>query len=545
MPKITLNNVKLEDGDPKVWDLIDSGDTDFCFQIASPGMKHIITSTKPRSVLDLAEINALYRPGPIEAGYVEKYIALKTGKSPSEAKLTEEELIIYDILKHVFGPTHTGLLLFQEDVMKLCQEGAGFSLAEADDIRSAMGKKKLYKLEPYKPKFINNWKFGGDPSKIWEALIGFAKYAFNKSHSVAYATLGYKTAELWLYHPGEFLEYSLNYDTKERYTIAMNKIKELHFKYIYPTIFNLSEKEFKVDFKEKTLTLPGNYNKSYDSYVSFLFDYNNSERYKLIYKGVCDNLIQDRYGLVSLLDLCNEKNCNLALYMEPNGYKFNSINEILDGLKQIGLVYEWNEYKENGNRLISAIIKRPRCQDKTIILHLGNCDYNRLQNFKYDKKQFGSIRKGILSSMPYINTTAIENKIANIDKIQTKRLKDSGYTLDAVKNRVYRNLKQTLEEYMINYFSNPSRRIFEDIYVELEDFINYERSTKIFLNFEDKNDIFYIYDKGLIAKIQTMNKKSLIKITMEYSPFILKRNNSFVYDFDITSIEPVLIEEGE
>lgn len=541
--KITLSNIRFEDGDPKVWDLIDSGDTDFCFQIASPGMKHIIIETKPRSVIDLAEINALYRPGPMEAGYVEKYIALKTGKSPEEAKLTEEELIIYNILKKVFGPSHTGLLLFQEDVMKLCQEGADFTLAEADDIRSAMGKKKLYKLEPYKPQFIKNWKFEGDPSKIWEALIGFAKYAFNKSHSVAYATIGYKTAELWLYHPGEFLEYSLNYDTKQRYAMAMDKIKELHFKYIYPTIFNLSGTQFKVDFENRILYLPGNYEKSYDSYVSFLFDYNNNERYKLIYKGVCDNLIPDRYGLVSLLDLCNEKNCSLALYMEPGDTKFNSINEILDGLNKIGLVSEWHEEKENGNRFIKAIITRPRCQDRELILHLGNCDYNKLQNFKYDKKQFGSIRKGILSSMPYINTTAIENKITNIEKIKTKKLKEAGYIPSAVHSRVFSELRNTLNEYMKNYFSNPSRRIFEDIYVQFEECINYERSTKIFLNFEDKNDIFYIYDKDLIAKIQTLDKKSLVKITMEYSPFILKRNNSFVYDFDIKSIEPIVENE--
>ena len=153
---IDKTNVNISYGNDKIWDALAEGDTDFSFQLGSIGMKNIVKKIKPKSIFDLAEINAVYRPGPLKSGLAEKYTDIKNGK---KVDLSEEEQIIYDILKKEFGKNHIGLLIFQEDVMKLCQIGAGFTLSEADDIRKAMGKKKFEALIPYKEKFLKNWKY--------------------------------------------------------------------------------------------------------------------------------------------------------------------------------------------------------------------------------------------------------------------------------------------------------------------------------------------------------------------------------------------------
>lgn len=152
--KISKSDIKFMQGDPKVWDSIDSGDTDFVFQFSSPGMKGLCTSTAPRTIDNLAELNALYRPGPLEAGYADKYKLVKQGK---DAQFTLEETVISNVLKEIFGQKHSGLMIFQEDVMRICTECCGFTMTEADDIRKAMGKKKEEVLAEWEPKFVQGW----------------------------------------------------------------------------------------------------------------------------------------------------------------------------------------------------------------------------------------------------------------------------------------------------------------------------------------------------------------------------------------------------
>lgn len=164
----TLNQIQYFEGldvdwndveDENVWNIFKEGDTDFVFQFASPMVRKILRDTKPNSILHLAEINALNRPGPLEMGLAEKYVHLRQGADITK-ELSEEEQVLYEILKEVYGEEHTGLVLFQEDVMKLCQIGAGFSLSDADHIRKAMGKKNIKAMLPYKERFIEDWSKG-------------------------------------------------------------------------------------------------------------------------------------------------------------------------------------------------------------------------------------------------------------------------------------------------------------------------------------------------------------------------------------------------
>lgn len=511
------SNVELTCGDPKIWESISDGDTDFVFQFSSGGMKNILKQVRPKDITTLAEINALFRPGPLESGLVDKYIALKT---TGTADLTKEEEIMYHILKKEFGENHSGLLVFQEDVMRICQIGAGFTLSEADDVRKAMGKKKSEVLQKYADKFIKGWKLEGDPEAIWKMLENYSHYAFNKSHSVAYAIIAYATARLWYYEKYKTLEYHLNLNSNEKFDIAIDNCKKLGVKYEFPKYNNAIGNNYTFIDGNKLL-LPGRAKKNYRSPVELLF--NDEVDYKLIYEGLCDCVSKDRMALAEISSSCLKKARELAYYMEGENEVFLNIEQILDGLIASGGVVKY-ERKSDG---IHVFMKRFRGDPNEIIIHNDNSKEVIANMYKFDIKYFGHPRPGIVSKMPDINTNSIINTLNNIKTRMLGMNKDPYY-----------NMRNKLEEYMHNNYSSTYRNTFTDIYAVLKDFKTFERSTKIYLDFADKSDIFYV--NGECEKIiKTLPEDSLIKITMVYSPFISRKKLEFVYDFDITNIEVI------
>lgn len=217
-PDVTIDFENLPLDDPKTYDLFQRGATDAVFQYESNGMKRYLTELKPTSLTDLVAMNALFRPGPMD--YLPSYIARKHGKERITYDLPEME----EILEETFGIT-----IYQEQVMLLSQKLAGFSKGEADMLRKAMGKKDKKILSKLKPKFLA----GGDErdlpeprlNKIWSDWESFADYAFNKSHSVSYALLGYKTAYLKANFPSEFMSSVLSQNLN-RPAKMLNYIKE-------------------------------------------------------------------------------------------------------------------------------------------------------------------------------------------------------------------------------------------------------------------------------------------------------------------------------
>ena len=143
-------------------------------------------------------MNALYRPGPLE--YIPSFVDRKNGKE----KISYDLPIMENYLKQTYGIT-----VYQEQVMLLSQELAGFSKGEADVLRKAMGKKIFSLLEELKPKFLNGGEQNGHPrnilEKIWKDWEAFASYAFNKSHSTCYAWIAYQTAYLKANYPAEYM----------------------------------------------------------------------------------------------------------------------------------------------------------------------------------------------------------------------------------------------------------------------------------------------------------------------------------------------------
>lgn len=195
-PELDLRKIPLDD--PAVFELFATGDTDGVFQFESSGMKEALRNVQPKVFTDLAALNALYRPGPMD--FIDDYAARKHGKKPIR--------YIFPELEEILGETY-GIIVFQEQVMRIAQAIAGFSLAEADILRKAMGKKKKEIIDEQGAIFIKGAVEKGFPESkvrsLWQQIIPFARYGFNKSHSVAYAHVAYLTAYLKAHFPLHFM----------------------------------------------------------------------------------------------------------------------------------------------------------------------------------------------------------------------------------------------------------------------------------------------------------------------------------------------------
>lgn len=196
----------IDYNDPKVLEMIGSGKTEGVFQLESGGMKNFMKELKPKSLEDIIAGISLYRPGPMD--FIPQYIK---GKN-------HPETVTYDtpLLKPILEQTY-GCIVYQEQVMQIVQALAGYSLGRADLLRRAMSKKKAAVMEKERESFVygnpedevpgcvNNGISEKIANKIYDEMIDFAKYAFNKSHAAAYAVVSYQTAWLKYYYPVEFM----------------------------------------------------------------------------------------------------------------------------------------------------------------------------------------------------------------------------------------------------------------------------------------------------------------------------------------------------
>ncbi len=193
-----LENLELNDSD--TYRLLSAGDTTGVFQLESSGMKDLLVRLKPESFDDIIALVALYRPGPMESGMIDDYVARKHGRKSVEYLVPELE----PILKETYG-----VIVYQEQVMKIAGVLANYSMAEADDLRKAMGKKIPEIMARHRERFIqgsvDNKVFREKAKKIFDLIEKFGGYGFNKSHSAAYALIAYQTAFLKAHYPVEFL----------------------------------------------------------------------------------------------------------------------------------------------------------------------------------------------------------------------------------------------------------------------------------------------------------------------------------------------------
>jgi DNA polymerase-3 subunit alpha len=228
--------------DAKTYQLFSDGQTLGVFQFESSGMREILRKAKPQRFEDLIALNALYRPGPLRGGMVDDFIGRKHGRIEIKYELPQLEPILRDTY---------GVIAYQEQVMRIANEVAGFTLGEADLLRKAMGKKSIDVMQAQRQKFLDGAKARHVDAKkagdLFDLMEAFAGYGFNKSHSTTYALVAYQTGYLKANYPAHFMAALLTIESQNAAKLAMylGECRELGVAVLPPDI-NSSELAFTV-----------------------------------------------------------------------------------------------------------------------------------------------------------------------------------------------------------------------------------------------------------------------------------------------------------
>ena len=243
--KVDIDNIPLND--KEVFKTLQKGNTKAIFQLEGDGMTRYLKQLKPTEFEDIVAMVALYRPGPIQ--FIPDYIARKHKKQKIE--------YLHPKLKPILEETQ-GICIYQEQLMRIARDLAGFSLTEADILRKAVGKKIIKLLHQQEEKFIKGVIDNGIDKtiaiKLWQWILPFAQYGFNKSHSCSYATIAYQTAYLKTHFPVEFMASALTSEKTdvERIAALINECKKMKIEVLPPNI-NESLKNFTVIPKENKI----------------------------------------------------------------------------------------------------------------------------------------------------------------------------------------------------------------------------------------------------------------------------------------------------
>ncbi|WP_114965924.1 DNA polymerase III subunit alpha [Alkalilacustris brevis] len=237
---VEVDPVMIPLDDEKTYELYASARTVAVFQVESSGMMDALRRMKPTCIEDIVALVALYRPGPMEN--IPKYCEVKNGQRERES--------IHPLIDHILEETQ-GIIVYQEQVMQIAQEMAGYSLGGADLLRRAMGKKIKEAMDAERPKFIEGAKQNGVDAKkageVFDLLEKFANYGFNKSHAAAYAVVSYQTAWLKANHPVEFMAAVMNCDIHltDKLNVYKREVDRLGIEMVPPCV-NRSEAMFSV-----------------------------------------------------------------------------------------------------------------------------------------------------------------------------------------------------------------------------------------------------------------------------------------------------------
>jgi DNA polymerase-3 subunit alpha len=240
--KVVLEELELTD--PATYQLLQRGDTLGVFQLDGGPMRALLRSMQPDSFEDISAVGALYRPGPMGADSHNKYARRKTGREPVEPIHPE----LAEALEDILGETY-GLIVYQEQVMAIAQKLAGYTLGQADLLRRAMGKKKKEELDKQFETFSAGMTERGYSKAaiktLWDILLPFSDYAFNKAHSAAYGLVSYWTAYLKANYPAEYMAALLTSvkDDKDKMAIYLGECRRMKIRVLPPDV-NESEANF-------------------------------------------------------------------------------------------------------------------------------------------------------------------------------------------------------------------------------------------------------------------------------------------------------------
>ncbi len=274
--RINIDTIPLDD--KKTYELYQHGDTIGTFQFESEGMRSYLKELKPNDIEDLIAMNALYRPGPME--FIPTYIRRKHQKE----KVVYPHPMIEDILR----PTY-GIMVYQEQIMQVAQRMGGFSLGKADMLRRAMGKKKMEIMEEQKALFVEGALGKGIDKKnaedVFDTMMEFAKYGFNRSHSAAYSVIAYQTAYLKANYPAEYMAAVLTHNLNDirKITFFIDECRRQNIPVLGPDV-NESHLNFMVNSKgEIRFGLAGIKNVGENAAINIIQEHDKNGRYNTIF----------------------------------------------------------------------------------------------------------------------------------------------------------------------------------------------------------------------------------------------------------------------
>jgi len=236
---VTIDLDKIDLADPKVYELFCRGDTKGVFQFESGGMRDVLMKIKPNRIEDLIATNALYRPGPMV--YIDSYVARKHGQ-----KWTTPHPIMTEVLQETYG-----IMVYQEQVSRLVNRLGGIELKKAFRLAKAISKKKTQLIESMREPFMAGAEANGVPrltsEQVFEDILRFGGYAFNKAHSTGYALVAYKTAYLKTFYPTEYMAALLTFEmgSTDKIVEYIDECKKMGIKVSAPDV-NTSESDFTV-----------------------------------------------------------------------------------------------------------------------------------------------------------------------------------------------------------------------------------------------------------------------------------------------------------
>jgi len=320
----TVDLRKIPMNDRKTYALLCRGDSLGVFQLESDGMRELLIKMQPEQFSDLIALVALYRPGPLDSGMVDTFVETKHGRKPADYPLPQ--------IKSVLQETY-GVIVYQEQVMKISNILAGYSLGDADILRRAMGKKIPEVMEKERGKFMAGAKANNIPEEkakyIFDLMAKFAGYGFNKSHSAAYALIAYQTAYLKAHYPAQFLAALLSCDVENTDKVVkyINECRQEKIEVLPPDI-NESFSDFTVINDRIRFGLAAVKNVGGAALDSILAERESGGGYRsladfcgridsskvnrkviesLIKAGAFDSLNQNRRQYLESLDLCIER----------------------------------------------------------------------------------------------------------------------------------------------------------------------------------------------------------------------------------------------
>jgi DNA polymerase-3 subunit alpha len=461
---LDIYNLNLED--KKVYELLSNGQTVGVFQLESKGMQKLLKELKPSNIYEIISAIALYRPGPLESGLVKQFVQSKHDKSKIQYLHPDLE----EILKETYG-----VIVYQEQIMQIAVKFANFTLAQADDLRKAMGKKKPEIMEKYKEIFIQGCIKNGYDEQLAKTLFDiiekFAGYGFNKSHSAAYGLITYITAYLKAHYPHEFLASLLKSveNNPDKLKVFLNEAIELNIKVLPPDI-NKSEENFSVEIQDNEkyiryglLGIKGlgqaaineiiskRSKKPFEDIYDFILRVNTQVINKkslevLILSGCFDSLHPNRLELYKNIDtiLNLAKSKSNALFSITNKASNNKISKELTSLDQSN--------KTEQDKLLEIL----KLEKETLGIYLSDHPVNIIKkNNNINLPLIDEIKKNYIESLEtqiLNNEVSIIGVINDIKESYTKKGKMVSFILDdpsdSIETIVYPSVYQNFKNYI-------------------------------------------------------------------------------------------------